>query len=127
MGMACCTQGLPLLITSPQSALIPCWPWLGPHLPIILPPSNIVHVTTDHAETSKSVHTDPDTDNEYPDHTIIPDSDSSPTSQICFPVSDSDSNDPMDVDRCDGQSAQPHGAEFNTEIHTTPVIRSECL
>jgi len=27
----------------PQSALIPCWPWLAPHLSIILPPSNIVH------------------------------------------------------------------------------------
>jgi len=104
----------------PQSALIPRRPWLAPHLPIMLPPSNIVHVTTNHPETSKSVHADPDTDDEYPDHIIIPDSDSSTMSQIRFPVSDSDSNDPMDVDRCDGQSAQPHGAEFDTEIHTTP-------
>ena len=104
----------------PQSALIPRRPWLAPHLPIMLPPSNIVHVTTDHPETSKSVHADPDTDDEYPDHIIIPDSDSSTMSQIRFPVSDSDSNDPMDVDRCDGQSAQPHGAEFDPEIHTTP-------
>jgi len=104
----------------PQSALIPHRPWLGPHLHIILPPSNIVHVTTDHTETSKSVHTDPDMDDECSDHIIIPDSDSSTMSQICFPVSDSDSNDPMDVVRSDGQSAQPHGAEFDTEIHTTP-------
>jgi len=71
-------------------------------------------------KTSKSVHTDPNPDNEYADHIIIPDSDSSPTSQICFPISDSDSNDPMDVVRSDGQSAQSHGAEFDTEIHTTP-------
>jgi len=103
----------------PQNALIPRRPWLGPHLPIILPPSNIVHVTTNHPETSKSVHTNPDTDDECPDHIIIPDSDSSSMSQIRFPVSDSDSNDPMDVVRSDGQSAQPHGAEFDTEIHTT--------
>jgi len=25
----------------------------------------------------------------------------------------------VDVDRCNGQSAHPHGAEFDTEIHTT--------
>jgi len=104
----------------PQNALIPRQPWLGPHLPIILPPSNIVHVATDHAETSKSMHTDPDSDDEYPDHIIIPDSDSSTMSQIHFPVSDSDSNDQMDVVRSDGQSAQPHGAEFDTEIHNSP-------
>jgi len=104
----------------PQSALITCRPWLALRLSIILPPSNIVHVATDHAETSKSVHTNPDIDDEYPNHIMIPDSDSSPTSQICFPVSDSDSNDPMDVVRSDGQSAEPHGANFNIEIHTTP-------
>ena len=104
----------------PQNALIPRQPWLAPHLPIILPPSNIVHVATEHAETSKSVHTDPATDDEYPDHIMIPDSDSSPTSQICFPVSNSDSNDPMDVVRSDGQSAEPHGAVFDIDIHTTP-------
>jgi len=101
----------------PQSTLMSRQPWLAPHLPIILPPSNIVHVATDHAETSKSVHTDPDTDDEYPDHIMVPDSDSSPTSQICFPVSDSDSNDQMDVVRSNGQS---HGAEFDTEIHNSP-------
>jgi len=32
----------------PQSTLIPRQPWLAPHLPIMLPPSNIVHVTTNH-------------------------------------------------------------------------------
>lgn len=101
-----------------QNALIPRRPWLGPRLPIILPPSNIVHVATDHAKTSESVHTDPDTDDKYPDHIDIPDSDSSTTSQIRFPVSDSDSNE-MDVVRSDGQAAEPHGAESDTNIYTT--------
>jgi len=77
-------------------------------------------VTTDHAETSKSVHTDPDTNDKYSNHIMILDSDSSPTSQIWFPVSDSDSNNPIDVVRFKGQSTEPHGAKFNTEIHTTP-------
>jgi len=74
----------------PQSALIPHWPWLAPCISIILPPPNIVHVATDHTETLKLVHTNPDMDDKYPNHIMIPDSDSSPTSQICFPISDSD-------------------------------------
>ena len=50
---------------------------------------------------------------------MIPDSDYSPTSQIHFSVSDSESNDPMDVVRSDGQSAELYRAESDTEIYTT--------
>ena len=103
----------------PQRALIPCQPWLTPHLPIILSPSTIVRGATERAKTSKSVGTDSDTDPTFPDHIIMSESEdhpmiqdsASPLSQILFPVSDSESSDPMDVVRSNEQSAQQQGAD----------------
>ena len=52
---------------------------------------------------------------ESEDHFMIQDSDSSSKSQLLFPVSDNESSDPMDaVVRSDKESAQPQGAESNT-------------
>src|SRR6266540_2800221 len=115
----------------PRTALIPCCPWLAPHLPIILPPTNRhFHVTA----TNPVVHTELDADDEFPDHIImpesddtpdhidiadsdgipdhliLPDSDSSHSGQIHFPLSD----DEMDV-VSDEPSTQSN-AESNTEI-----------
>ena len=88
----------------PKIALVPRRPWLAPRLPTILPPTNVPRAETDH-----TMDTESDTDDEYPDHidinsddipdhVVLPDSDSGPSSQVNFPVSDEELSDPMDVD-----------------------------
>jgi hypothetical protein len=66
----------------PQTALIPRRPWLAPRLPIILPPTNLHRVVTDHTRCS-----DPATEISFPDHIMIPDSDDIPD-HITLPESD---------------------------------------
>jgi hypothetical protein len=90
----------------PRTALIRHRPWL---IPIILPLTNIA--------TNQIMHPDSHTKNfpdiiipncdHIPDHIDIPDSDvipnSSPSSEIYFPVSDDHGSEAMDVDRSNQQ------------------------
>jgi len=91
----------------PKITLITKRPWLMPHLPIILPPTNIT--TDQHKKGTKSDATnqfpdisDSKSDN-IPDHIDIADSDhSSTSSEIMFPVSDDHGSNAMDVVRSNG-------------------------
>ncbi len=52
---------------------------------------------------------------------MIQDSDSSPKGQILFPVSDSESSDPMDVVRSDEESAKLQGVDSDTDSNNNSV------
>jgi hypothetical protein len=116
----------------PKVSLIPRRPWLAHIIPKILPPTNI--------QTDRVVLTDPNSDEDLPDHIDIPDSDDIPdhieipnsdeipdhidipesddfpesdsnTSQVDFPVSD----DEMDVDESVHETNTDLASEKNSD------------
>src|SRR6266511_34362 len=85
----------------PQTALIPCHPWLAPRLPIILPPTNRhFHVTA----TNPVVRTELDADDKFPNHIIMPESDNTPD-HIIMPKSD---NTPDHINIADSDGIPNH-------------------
>lgn len=120
---------------NPRMALIPSRPWLVPHLPMIHPPNNMQppdsedHEPDTHEKSPDHIilpdsededdhiklpdSADEDT-NDDPDNLMLPDSGSSQSSIIHFPMSD-DEDDVMDVVGS-GEQIVPAGATLGSPI-----------